>query len=161
MIRSYYQTYKLDVAIARPFNTYGPRQNEGMYAAVIPITLRRLFAGQPPIIFGDGNQTRDFIYVEDTARGLIEVYKHTESRGKEINIAYGHEIKIRDLIKSIAKSVNHKGKFLRKPARLADVRSHRAETQLAKQLLNFTPKYNFGRGLEKTIEWYRQNLREI
>lgn len=161
MIRSYYQTYKLDVAIARPFNTYGPRQNEGTYAAVIPITLRRLLIGKPPIIFGDGNQTRDFIYVEDTVRGIIEVYKHAKSRGKEINIAYGHEIKIKDLIKSIAKCVGYKGKFLRKPARLADVRRHRAGTQLAKRFLNFTPKYDFRTGLKKTIEWYRQKSREI
>ena len=156
MVRSYYQTYKLDVAIARPFNNYGPRQNKGIYAAVIPITLHRLSLGQPPIICGDGNQTRDFIYVEDTVRGLIEVYKHKESRGKEINIAYGREIRIKDLIKIIVKEVNYKGKILKQPLRLADVRRHLAGTKLAKELLEFTPRYSFAEGLKKTIEWYKK-----
>src|SRR3990167_10544987 len=63
MMLSYYKTYKYDIAIARPFNTYGPRQNEGVYAAVIPITLKKIMAGEPPEIYSHGKQTRDFIYV--------------------------------------------------------------------------------------------------
>lgn len=157
MVRSYYKTYKLDVAIARPFNTYGPRQNEGIYAAVIPITMKRLLSGQPPIICGDGNQTRDFIYVEDTAQGILAVYKNEKSRGREINIASGREIKIKDLIKTIVKEVKYRGKFLKKPARLADVRRHRASTRLAQEILNFKPEYSFKDGINKTIEWYQNN----
>jgi len=159
MIRSYYHTYKLDVAIARPFNTYGPRQNEGIYAAVIPITLRRITSGEPPIIYGDGNQTRDFIYVKDTARGILEVYKHENTRGKEINIAYGREIKIKDLIKTIIKEMGYNGKILRKPARVADVKRHLAGTNLARKLICFRPKYNFSEGIQKTIEWYKEKLK--
>jgi UDP-glucose 4-epimerase len=158
MVRSYYKTYKLDVAIARPFNTYGPRQNEGVYAAVIPITMKRLLSGLPPIIYGDGNQTRDFIYVKDTARGIIEVYKNEKSRGKEINIAAGYEIKIKDLIKIMAEDLKYTGKFLKKPVRLADVRRHKAGTKLAKDLLDFRPEYSFKEGVKKTIEWYKENL---
>ena len=159
MVRSYYHTYKLDVAIARPFNTYGPRQNEGVYAAVIPITLRRINSGEPPIIFGDGNQTRDFIYVEDTARGILEVYKHENTRGKEINIAYGKEIKIKDLIHAITKEMGYKGKILRKPARVADVKRHLAGTNLARKLIGFKPQYNFAQGMQKTIEWYMEKFK--
>ena len=159
MMMSYCKTYKLDVAIARPFNTYGPRQNEGIYAAVIPITIRRLLAGQPPIICGDGHQTRDFIYVEDTVRGIIDVYKTKESRGKEINIAYGREIKIKDLIGIIIKEMGYKGKILRKPSRPADVRRHLADTRLAKKLLQFTPQCSFEEGIKKTIEWYKNKLK--
>jgi len=159
MVRSYYHTYKLDVAIARPFNTYGPRQNEGIYAAVIPITLRKITSGQAPIIYSDGNQTRDFIYVEDTARGIIEVYKHENTRGKEINIAYGREIKIKDLIKIIVKEIGYKGKILGKPARVADVRRHKAGTKLAEKLIRFKPKYNFPDGMRKTIDWYLEKFK--
>ncbi len=159
MVLSYYKTYGLDLAVARPFNTYGPRQNEGIYAAVVPITLRRIAAGEPPVIFGDGNQTRDFIFVEDTARGIFEVYKHKNTRGKEINIAYGREIKIRDLIKTIASEMGFKGEILRKPARRADVQRHWASTRLAAKLFRFKPRYTFAEGMQKTIEWYKEKLK--
>ena len=159
MVRSYWRTYKLDVAIARPFNTYGPRQNEGIYAAVIPLTLKRLIKGQPPVIYGDGHQTRDFIFVKDTARGMIETYKNKNSRGKEINIAYGQEIKIEDLIKIIAKEFGYQGKILRQKARPADVRRHLAGTKLAKELLGFKCQYSFGDGIKETIKWYKNNLK--
>ena len=154
MVMSYYKTYGHDIAIARPFNTYGPRQNEGMYAAVIPITLRKIFSNQSPEIHGTGHQTRDFIYVEDTARGIIEIYKNKSSRGKEINIAYGKEIKIGDLVKIIIKSLDYKGKITRKPSRPADVMRHKAGTKLALKLLNFKPEHNFKEGIKKTIKWY-------
>lgn len=160
MIRSYYHTYKLDIAVARPFNTYGPRQNEGIYAAVVPITLRKITAGEPPVIFGDGNQTRDFIYVEDTARGILEVYKHANTRGKEINIAYGREIKIKDLIKTIVREMGYNGKILRKPVRPADVRRHKAGIKLAEKLIGFKPRYNFAEGMAKTIEWYKEKFKK-
>lgn len=159
MVMSYFKTYKYDLAIVRPFNTYGPRQNEGMYAAVIPITIRRLLAGQFPIICGDGNQTRDFIYVADTVRGIIDIYKNNKSRGREINIASSREIKMKDLIRTIAQEMNYQGKFLKKPARPADVRRHLADTKLAKRLLNFQPQYSFAEGIKKTIKWYKNNLK--
>jgi len=160
MVMSYYKTYGYDIAIARPFNTYGPRQNEGIYAAVIPITLRKIASGEEPIIFGDGNQTRDFIYVEDTARGIIDIYKHSNTRGKEINIAYGHEIKIKDLIGTIIKETGYKGKILRKPRRPADVLRHKAGVNLAKKLINFQPKYNFAQGMQETINWFNKKFNQ-
>lgn len=159
MIRSYYKTYKLDLAIARPFNTYGPRQNKGLYAAIIPITIQRIIHRKPPIICGDGNQTRDFIYVEDTARGIIEVYKNQNTRGQEINIAFGQEIKIKDLLKIMAEEMGFKGKMIHRPARPADVRRHLASNLLAKKLMGFKPKYGFEEGIKKTIEWYKDNLK--
>lgn len=159
MVMSYYKTYGYDIAIVRPFNTYGPRQNEGVYAAIIPITLNRLMKGLSPVQHGDGLQTRDFIYVEDTARGIIKVYKHQESRGKEINIAYGREIKIKDLIKIIAREFGYQGKILHQKARPADVRRHWAGTTLAKKLLGFKCQYDFAEGIRETIDWYKENLK--
>jgi len=158
MVRSYWRTYKLDVATARPFNTYGPRQNEGVYAAVIPITIKRILSGNPPILYGDGNQTRDFIYVQDTARGIIEVYKYRNTRGKAVNIAYGKEIKIKDLIRIIMQEMAFHGRILRKSSRPADVRRHQAGVKLAKRLLNFRCQFNFPEGIQKTIEWYKNNF---
>ncbi len=160
MVMSYYKTYKYDLAIARPFNTYGPRQNEGVYAAVIPITIKRILSGKRPILHGDGQQTRDFIYVDDTARGIIEIYKHRQTRGKAINIAYGQEIKIKDLIAIIMKEMAYKGKVWRKPKRPADVLRHLADNRLAKELIGFWPEYKFQEGMQETIDWFREKSKD-
>jgi len=154
MVRSYYKTYKLDLATIRPFNNYGPRQNDKQYSAVIPITIKRILSGNSPIIYGDGNQTRDFIYVKETVRAMIMIYKNQDTRGKEINIASGREMKIKDLINFIAKKLKYRGKIIHKPPRVADVRRHKASAKFARQLLNFVPKTTFNEGIEKTIKWY-------
>lgn len=154
MVRSYYRTYKLDVATVRPFNNYGPRQNKGLYAAIIPITIKRILSGKAPILASDGNQSRDFIYVEDTVRGMIEIYKNNKTRGREINIATGYELKIKDLLNSIMRELHYNGKIIHKPARLADVRRHQADTRLAEKMLHFKPNYRFEEGIKKTIKWY-------
>lgn len=156
MVRSYYKTYKLDIATIRPFNNYGPRQNDKQYSAVIPITIKRIMSGQAPIICGDGNQTRDFIFVCDTARAMVEIYKNDKTRGLEINIASGHEVKIKDLIGLIVKNIGYKGKILRKPVRPADVRRHKASTKLAQKILGFKPEVLFEKGMRETIKWYKE-----
>lgn len=157
MIRSYYKTYNLDIATVRPFNNFGPRQNDKQYSAVIPITIKRILQGKAPVVHGDGNQTRDFIYVTDTARALVDVYKNIKTRGKEINIATGKETKIKDLIKLIAKKMAFNGNIIYKPARIADIKRHKASTKLALKILNFKPKISFDEGMEKTIQWYLSN----
>ena len=81
--------------IIRPFNNYGPRQNDKTYAAVIPITINRILKNQTPIIYGDGNQTRDFIYVTDTAKAAIDAYKSKNTRGRVLNIGKGKEVSIK------------------------------------------------------------------
>jgi len=157
MVMSYFNNFKLDLAIVRPFNNYGPRQNEKLYAAVIPITVKKILAGEPPVICGDGRQTRDFIYVGDTVSGMIDIYKNKDTRGKVLNIATGRELKIKDLILTIAKEMNYEGKILKKAARQADVRRHLADIRLAKKLIGFKAKTNFKEGIRKTIEWYEKN----
>ena len=159
MVLSYLKIYDLDVSIVRPFNTYGPRQNEGVYAAVIPITIKRIIQGKKPILESDGNQTRDFIYVDDVTRATINIYKNQKTRGKIINIASGKETKIKTIISLIAKILKYKGKILRKPERKGDVRRHCADISLAKSLINFKPTVNLKKGLEYTINWYKENLK--
>lgn len=149
--------FNLDIAIVRPFNNYGPRQNEGMYAGVIPITIKRIMSGKPPILQGDGKQTRDFIYVTDTARAAIAIYKNPRTRGSVLNIASGKELSISTIITSISKLMNYHGKIIRKPQRTADVRRHLANVALAKKMLNFKPIVSFNKGIAETIEWYKRN----
>lgn len=160
MVRSYYKTYKLDIATVRPFNNYGPRQNDKQYSAVIPITMRRILSKQAPIICGDGNQTRDFIYVLDTVRAMVMIYKNKNSRGKEINIASGREVKIKDLINLIAKQMSYHGRILHQENRVADVKRHKASTKLARTLLGFSPDVSFDTGMKKTILWYMERQKK-
>ena len=95
MVHSFYKVLGLDISIVRPFNNYGPRQNaQGSLAAIIPATARRMKEGGKPMVEGDGEQTRDFIYVADTVRGLILAYEKEESRGKIINLGSGKDISI-------------------------------------------------------------------
>jgi UDP-glucose 4-epimerase len=157
MVMSYFNNFHLDVAIARPFNNYGPRQNEKLYAAVVPITIKKILAGEPPVLCGDGLQTRDFIYVGDTVSGIIDIYKNKETRGKVLNIATGRELKIKDLILTIAKEMGFKGKITKKPGRQADVRRHLADIKLAHKIIGFKAKTNFKEGIRKTIDWYEKN----
>lgn len=157
MIRSYYKAYKLDVATIRPFNNYGPRQNDKQYSAVIPITMKRISSGKAPIIHGDGNQTRDFIFVKDTVRAMIQIYKNPKTRGEEINIASGKELKIKNLIDIISNKMGYKGKFLSEKERIADVRRHRADTRKARIVLGFRPQVAFNEGITATIKYYLEN----
>jgi UDP-glucose 4-epimerase len=152
---SYYKTFNLDIAIARPFNCYGPRQNEHSYAAVIPITIRRILSGQPPIIHGDGLQTRDYTYVEDTAEGIAKIYEVPSTRGRTINIASGKEIRIRDIINLIVKITGYEGEIIHEEQRPGDVRRHRGDISLANKLIGYSPKTDFETGLQKTVDWYR------
>jgi UDP-glucose 4-epimerase len=159
MVFAYHKIFDLDIAIIRPFNTYGPRQNEGSYAAVIPLTIKRILAGEKPVLEGDGNQTRDFTYVDDVAGAAIAVYKNRKTRGKVINIANGKETKIKTIINLVAKHLKYKGKIARKPARIGDVRRHCADIGLAKSLIGFKPKVRLGDGLRRTVDWYRHYLK--
>jgi len=156
--QTYEKTFGIDMAIVRPFNNYGPRQNEGSYAGVIPITIKRILAGKRPIIHGKGTQTRDFVYVKDVVVAMIQIYNHKSTRGKVLNIATGKEITILAMIKAIAKEMNYVGDFEIQRKRLADVDRHLADVSLAKRTIGFEARTNFGQGIRETIAWYRITL---
>jgi UDP-glucose 4-epimerase len=155
MALSYAHTFGAAVAIIRPFNNYGPRQNKDRgLEAVIPLTAARIMRGEAPVIYGDGQQTRDFIYVEDTVRGLISAYEISESRGQIINLASGREISIAEVIRGICAYFKYDGPIQYREARPADVRRHRGDIQRAQQILGFSPQVSFAEGLKRTLDWY-------
>lgn len=151
LVLSYYKTFGLDISIVRPFNIYGPRQNNEGYAGVIPITLKRIINNESPIIEGNGKQTRDFSYVTDVVDAAVRIYECLESRGIAVNIASGQEITIEEII-NILNTENMK--VIYKDKRIGDVDRHLADISLAKKLINYEPKINYKVGLEKTKEWY-------
>lgn len=159
MIHSFSKIMDMDISIIRPFNNYGPRQNaEGSLAAIIPKTAKVIKDCGKPIVEGDGEQTRDFIYVGDTVRGLILAYEKEESRGKIINLGSGKEISINHLLEQICKFMGYCGEYDRRPARISDVRNLCASSKKAKEILGFEPEVSFSSGLKKTLDWYTKSL---
>lgn len=155
MVHSFYKVLGLDISIVRPFNNYGPRQNaEGSLAAIIPATAKRIKEGGKPIVEGDGEQTRDFIYVSDTVRGLILAYEKEESRGKIINLGSGKDISINALLQGICDYMNYTGEWEHRPARTSDVRNLCADSARARMILDFHPQVNFNEGIKLTLDWY-------
>ena len=151
---SYNRTFGSDISIIRPFNNYGPRQNDKSYAAVIPLTVQRILSGEAPLIYWDGEQTRDFTYVTDTTASAIDVYDHKSTRGRVINVASGKETSINTVVKTIARLMECDKPIIYREKRAGDVRRHIANSFLAHDLFNFKPKIDLEVGLKNTVEWY-------
>jgi len=159
MIYSYCRTFGIEASIIRPFNNYGPRQNERSYAGVIPLTIRRILNGEAPVIYGDGQQTRDYLYVTDTAQAAIDIYNAPQTRDKVLNIASGKEVSIEHIIHFIARHMGCEKNIIYQPERPGDVRRHIANVFLARDMIGFKPEVDFDEGLIRTIEWYKNYLK--
>lgn len=158
LVQSYVLTFGIEARILRPFNNYGPRQNEGTYAGVIPLTIKRILSGQPPVIYGDGFQTRDYTYVTDTAEAALLVSTSPAASRGVFNVASGVEVQIKQLVTTIAEITGWRGEIQYGPPRVADVRRHCGDSSRLRTLLGFSPKVDLVRGLRMTIDWYRKEL---
>ena len=155
---SFYRSFNLPVTIVRPFNTYGPRQSA---RAVIPTIISQLLGGNKKIKLGALSPTRDLTYVEDTVDGFIRSGECVKSIGEIINLGNNSEISIGDLAKMIAKYIGKDIKIESDRERIRPVKSEvkrlMADNNKAKRILNWVPKYSLGKGLKKTIEWFKKN----
>jgi UDP-glucose 4-epimerase len=157
-LQSYVKMFDLDSFIVRPFNNYGPRQNyKGYLAGIIPVTAFRILKGMSPEIHGTGEQSRDFIFVNDTIDAVIQLYPLMK-KADSVNISTDGQISIKNLIHDIALSMNYRGEIVYKPARGADVECHNASNEKVKAMINYrlTP---FSEGLSKTLRWYEEVIR--
>lgn len=155
--QAYWQTYGLKTIVVRPFNTYGPREHEqGELAEVIPRFMIRVLNGLPPIIFGNGENGRDFTYVSDTVRGIVLAGECDALVGRVVNIAYGRMITIREVAEAVARTCG-RGDLnpLYVDPRPGDVATLQADTRLARELVGFKAELSFERGLERYAEWFR------
>ncbi len=153
---SFWLTYGLPVIVVRPFNAYGPRaHSQGERGEVLPRFVTRALKGKPPIIFGDGLQTRDFTYVKDTARGIVLAAQCDDLVGGIVNIASGREASIIDLSRLVIKKLNKNGLEPHfEDARPGDIRRHCADITLAQKMLGYNPEYTLGQGVDEYIEWF-------
>ena len=157
LIQSFYNVLRLDCAIIRPFNNYGPRQNDQALAAIIPLTARRIMHGERPVLEGTGEQTRDFIFVRDTARAFLMAYENEKTRGQIINLGSGIEISMKALVEEICAYYHYDGEIEYHPPRPADVQRLCAATGLAETLIGFKPQVSFQDGLRETLDWYQKS----
>ncbi|MBI4399974.1 SDR family NAD(P)-dependent oxidoreductase [Candidatus Micrarchaeota archaeon] len=163
MCSAYYKTYGLNVAIMRPFNIFGPKQKDSGYGGAISIFTKRVLSGQPPIIYGDGKQTRDYTYVEDIVTGYDLILNNKKDlKGEPINFGTGKEVKILDLanmiIKLLGKEKELEPVFV--SARPGEVYRLVADIKKAKSLFNFAPKFTLEQGLSKFVNWYKNYKHE-
>ena len=154
--RAFWETYKYPTVVVRPFNAYGPRcHHEGDSGEVIPKFLLRCMAGKPMVIFGDGNQTRDFTFVGDTARGILAAGFSNNTVGHTINLGTGKEIRIADLARTVADVVGWSSAEITSiEPRPGDVLRLVADSAKAKQLFNFETTVTLLEGITRLRDWY-------
>lgn len=151
---SFYNAYDLPVTIARPFNTYGPRQSA---RAVIPTIITQIARGQTELQLGDLTPTRDFNYVTDTCKGLIVIAEHDQTIGQTINIGSNFEISIADTLNIINELMGKGVKFVTDEKRMRPKKSEVfrlwCDNKKIKNLTGFKPDISLREGLQKTIDW--------
>jgi nucleoside-diphosphate-sugar epimerase len=149
-------TYGLATVSLRCFNVYGPRQSpDSPYAAVIPIFIREILAGRPPTIYGDGEQTRDFVFVEDAVRALLLTSERDEAVGNIFNIGGGTSVSIHDLVYTLQQLIPDSPAPIFGPPRIGDIRFSQADITRAESALGFHPTIDLKDGLKSTVEWFQ------
>lgn len=153
---SFYRSFNIPICIARPFNTFGPRQSA---RAVIPTIITQLLSGVNKIKLGNLHPTRDLIFVQDTVNGLIEIAKSDKSIGEEINIATQSEISIGDLAQDIINLLNPKARIITDRIRIRPQKSEVERllgcNEKIKRLTKWQQRYSLEKGLRETIAWFK------
>lgn len=153
---SYIRTYGMNICIMRPFNIYGPRQKDFGYGGAISLFTKRILNNAPPIIYGDGEQTRDYTYVDDIVEAYNLILNYEKPIKEPINFGTGNEIKIIDLANLIIKlcNIDRNMKPVHVEQRPGEVQRLIADISEAKKI-GWKPNYTIDAGLEKFIDWYR------
>jgi len=154
----FYKNHKLKTIALRWFNVFGPRQQPGSgYAGVISVFAKTLLEGKEPFIFGDGKQTRDFVYVENMVNAALLACSAKKGFGKFYNIGTGKETSVNEIYEKINKILGKNIPAVYKPAREGEMARANCDYSKAKKVLGYVPKIGFDEGLKKTIEWFKEN----
>ncbi|HET6595981.1 MAG TPA: SDR family oxidoreductase [Anaerolineales bacterium] len=149
-------SFGLEVVALRYFNVYGPRQRpDSMYAAAVPIFVRRLLDGKPVTIYGDGSQTRDLIHVHDVVRANLLASKHTNAPGKIFNVCTGMETRLLDLLDVMYELMPNAPPPQFVAPRAGDIHRSVGSPQKARDELGFQAEVSLADGLKETIDWMR------
>jgi UDP-glucose 4-epimerase len=153
---AYMRTHGLPVTVVRPFNTYGPRSHVvGPSGEVIPKMTLRALCGEPPVVFGDGSQTRDFTYVTDTVAGIVAATEADAMVGASVNIAFGREVTVARVAELICNACGADVEPIFTEPRPADVDRHYANVRTAEERLGWRPRVPIEQGVERYVAWFR------
>jgi nucleoside-diphosphate-sugar epimerase len=147
----YYRNYRIPVISLRYFTVYGPRQRPEM---AINMFVRAVLDGQEISVYGDGNQTRDFTYVDDVIEANLLAANHDEA-GEVFNVGGGSNLRVKELIKKIEAITGKKAKLEYVEAQKGDLRDTLADTSKAREVLNWQPEVSIEKGLERYISWFQ------
>ena len=156
----YTKLYGLDTYGMRYFNVFGRRQDpNGAYAAVIPKFIKQLLKDEQPTINGDGKQSRDFTYIENVIEANLKACLSShEAAGRAYNIAYGGREYLIDIYYTLTKALDKNIEPNFGPDRKGDIKHSNAEISAAREMLGYDPDYDFAKGLNEAIAWYKENL---
>jgi UDP-glucose 4-epimerase len=150
--------YGIEVVGLRYFNVYGKKQDPSSdYAAVIPKFITRALKNEPIPIEGDGLQTRDFSYIDDVVHANLAALTQENISRMVFNIACGARISIVELAKKIIEIIGSQSQITHQAPRPGDIRDSLADIESAKKHLHFKPQYDVAKGLEKTVQWFKNN----
>lgn len=153
--RIFYSCYGLQTVCLRYFNVYGSRQPFNAYSGVITIFMNQLLQNEQPTVFGDGKQTRDFVYVNDVVQANLKALTAQNAAGEVMNVATGNPSSINDLLSSLQEIMGKTGlKPIRKPARKGDIKESYASIEKAKEILDYKPMFSLKDGLTELVKWY-------
>jgi len=161
-LRVYGELFGLETASLRFFNVFGPRQDPSSpYSGVISIFMNKAVSNQVPVIYGDGSQSRDFVYVKDVVKALLLTANARNLKGKSFNIGTGNQVQINRLWELIASIGGRQVEPEYQAARAGDILHSVGNIDMAKSLLNFNTDFSLEQGLELTFEWYREQIEEV
>ena len=155
----FYKIYGLETVSLRYFNVFGPFQDPAsQYAAAIPAFVTAILKDEPPTIYGDGEQSRDFTYIDNVVDANLLAARAKSTQGEVVNIACGQAVTVNEIIDMINNLLGKSVKPTYTPPRPGDVKHSLADITAAKNLIGFDPVVQFKDGLQKAIDWYRENL---
>jgi len=154
--RLFFQLYGLETISLRYFNIFGPKQDpNSLYSAVIPKFIDALIQGRAPTIFGDGEQSRDFTYIENVVQANLLAMSAEHVRGEAVNIACGKRISLNELFKVLKEILGSKQSPVYQEPRQGDVKHSLADIRRAKEIIDYEPKVGIEPGLKKTVDFFR------
>jgi UDP-glucose 4-epimerase len=156
-LRVFANLYGMETLTLRYFNVFGPRQDPGSpYSGVVSLFTTNLLQGRTPVIYGDGDQSRDFTFVQNVVAGNLLALRAKGLKGQSVNLATGHRVSLRQLLRLLARSLGRPATARHVAPRKGDIRHSLADIGLAKKLLGYRPQVDFKTGLGLTVDWYRE-----
>ncbi len=157
--RAFYETYGLPTICLRYFNVFGPRQDPtSQYAAAIPLFVSALLRDEAPTIFGDGEQSRGFTYIDNVMQANYKAATAPSVAGQAVNISTANAVTVNTVVQTIAELLGKNIKPKYDPPRPGDIKYSLADVKKAKEVIGYEPAVSFDQGIRRAIDWYRQNL---